>query len=70
MADSQRLRYERVQAALNRIGYGPVAIDGTANEATTNAIRRFELDNGLPISGAVSDAVIDRLLAIGALPAT
>jgi len=70
MADSQRLRYERVQAALNRIGYGPVAIDGTANEATTNAIRRFELDNGLPISGTVSDAVIDRLLAIGALPAT
>lgn len=70
VADSQRLRYERVQAALNRIGYGPVAIDGEANEETTNAIRRFELDNGLPISGTVSDAVIDRLLAIGALPAT
>lgn len=70
VADSQRLRYERVQAALNRIGYGPVAIDGKANEETTNAIRRFELDNGLPISGTVSDAVIDRLLAIGALPAT
>jgi peptidoglycan hydrolase-like protein with peptidoglycan-binding domain len=70
MADSQRLRYERVQAALNRIGYGPVAIDGKANEETTSAIRRFELDNGLPISGTVSDALIDRLLAIGALPAT
>jgi peptidoglycan hydrolase-like protein with peptidoglycan-binding domain len=70
VADSQRLRYERVQAALNRIGYGPVAVDGAANEETVNAIRRFELDNGLPISGSADDAVIDRLIAIGALPAT
>ena len=70
VADSQRLRYERVQAALNRIGYGPVAIDGKANEETTSAIRRFELDNGMPISGTVSEALIDRLLAIGALPST
>jgi peptidoglycan hydrolase-like protein with peptidoglycan-binding domain len=69
VADSRRLRYERVQAALNRIGYGPVAVDGAANEETVNAIRRFELDNGLPISGAAGEAVIDRLIAIGALPA-
>jgi peptidoglycan hydrolase-like protein with peptidoglycan-binding domain len=70
VAESKRLRYERVQAALNRIGYGPVAVDGTTNEETANAIRRFELDNGLPISGTASEAVIDRLIAIGALPET
>jgi peptidoglycan hydrolase-like protein with peptidoglycan-binding domain len=69
-AELKRLRYERVQTALNRIGYGPVAVDGTANEETANAIRRFELDNGLPISGSAGDGVIDRLIAIGALPAT
>ncbi len=70
LAASERLRYERVQAALNRIGYGPVNVNGLANEETTSAIRRFELDNGLPISGAPGDPVIDRLIAIGALPAT
>jgi peptidoglycan hydrolase-like protein with peptidoglycan-binding domain len=70
VAASERLRYERVQAALNRIGYGPVTVNGSANEETTSAIRRFELDNGLPISGAPGDAVVDRLIAIGALPAT
>lgn len=70
VADSERLRYQRVQAALNRIGYGPVVVDGTANEDTISAIRRFELDNGLPISGGAGDAVIDRLIAIGALPST
>jgi peptidoglycan hydrolase-like protein with peptidoglycan-binding domain len=69
-AELRRLRYERVQTALNRIGYGPVAVDGAANEETVNAIRRFELDNGLPISGAAGDSVVDRLIAIGALPAT
>ncbi len=69
-AELKRLRYERVQTALNRIGYGPVPVDGTANEETANAIQRFELDNGLPISGAAGDSVVDRLIAIGALPAT
>jgi len=68
-ADSRRLRYERVQSALNRIGYGPLVVDGEAGEETVNAIRRFELDNGLPISGVAGDALVDRLIAIGALPA-
>jgi peptidoglycan hydrolase-like protein with peptidoglycan-binding domain len=69
-AELKRLRYERVQTALNRIGYGPVAVDGTPNQETVNAIRRFELDNGLPISGVAGDGVVDRLIAIGALPST
>ena len=69
VADGQRLRIERVQTALNRIGYGPVVVNGIADDETINAIRRFELDNGLPVSGNADDGVVDRLIKIGALPA-
>jgi hypothetical protein len=58
-----------VQKALNLIGYGPVPEDGVAGEATTGAIRRFELDHGMPITGAAGDALVDRLVAIGAMEA-
>ena len=58
-----------VQRALNLIGYGPVPEDGVAGETTIAAIRRFELDHGLPITGAAGDTVIDRLVAIGAMDA-
>jgi peptidoglycan hydrolase-like protein with peptidoglycan-binding domain len=58
-----------VQKALNLIGYGPVPEDGIAGEATTGAIQRFELDHGMPITGAAGDALINRLVAIGALEA-
>ena len=59
--------YRTVQMALNRIGYGPVPVDGTANKATIDAIRGFELDNGLPVSGEPSPALTSRLTAIGAI---
>jgi peptidoglycan hydrolase-like protein with peptidoglycan-binding domain len=49
-----------VQKALNVIGYGPVPEDGIANEDTIAAIRRFELDNGLPVTGAAGDTLIQR----------
>lgn len=67
---ARRNRYLTVQRALNRIGYGPLAEDGRASEKTENAIRRFELDNGLPITGAPEDAVIERLVGIGAIEQT
>lgn len=63
----QRENVRIVQLALNRIGYGPLATEGSDDGATRDAIRRFELDNGLPITGAASDAVIARLIAIGAI---
>ena len=59
-----------IQGALNRIGYGPVPIDGTAGDETVDAIRRFELDNGLPVSGEASEELLARLIAIGAIKAT
>jgi peptidoglycan hydrolase-like protein with peptidoglycan-binding domain len=59
-----------VQGALNRIGYGPVPVDGATSAETTDAIRRFELDNGLPVTGEPSDRLIGRLISIGAVKAT
>jgi len=56
-----------VQMALNRIGYGPLSVDGTATADTVDAIRRFELDHGMPVTGTASDALITRLIAIGAV---
>jgi peptidoglycan hydrolase-like protein with peptidoglycan-binding domain len=64
-----RARIKRVQAALNEIGYGPVELDGRGGGKTANAIRRFELDNGLPMTGAAGDAVIAKLVLIGAMSA-
>lgn len=59
--------YKVVQAALNRIGYGPLPVDGSDVAETQDAIRRFELDNGMPITGQANDALIARLVAIGAI---
>jgi peptidoglycan hydrolase-like protein with peptidoglycan-binding domain len=61
--------YRRVQVALNQAGYGPIPVDGRQGKDTADAIRRFELDYGLPITGQPDDAVIKRLAAIGALAA-
>ena len=56
-----------IQTALNRIGYGPLPVDGIGGTDTTDAIRRFELDHGLPVTGQPGDALIARLIAIGAI---
>ncbi len=66
----QHQRYASVQNALNQMGYGPVPTDGTLNEETVNAIRRFELDNGLPITGKIGNRLTDRLVSIGAMKGT
>ncbi len=67
LAMGQQLR--KVQEALNQIGYGPLAVDGRASQSTSDAIRRFQLDNGLPVSGELNGAVITRLVSIGAMKA-
>ena len=59
----------KVQEALNQIGYGPLAVDGQASQSTSDAIRRFQLDNGLPVTGETNDKVIARLVSIGAMQA-
>ena len=64
---AERARIKRVQEALNEIGYGPIETDGRGGGKTANAIRRFELDNGLPMTGAAGDAVGAKLVLIGAM---
>lgn len=68
-AQSQQ-NYRIVQAALNRIGYGPIAVDGQASPETADAIRRFELEYGLPIEGQATDELIKHMIAIGAIKPT
>jgi peptidoglycan hydrolase-like protein with peptidoglycan-binding domain len=59
--------YRIVQSALNRMGYASLSVDGNPSTATADAIRRFELDNGLPITGEASDDLIAHMIAIGAI---
>jgi peptidoglycan hydrolase-like protein with peptidoglycan-binding domain len=56
-----------VQTALNQSGYGPVMANGSVDAATTAAIRRFQLDNGLSVTGTLDAGLIARMTAIGAL---
>lgn len=53
----ERARIARLQAALSEMGYGPLDVDGFAGEQTANAIRRFELDRGLAITGVLGPVV-------------
>lgn len=54
-------RLGRIQKLLSDLGYGPLSADGVMGQNTSAAIRRFQLDRGLPITGELSDAVLDRL---------
>ena len=48
------------QAELKRLGYS-VSVDGVYGNGTRNAILAFEADNGRPLSGNVSPALINAL---------
>jgi len=40
-----------IQAALNQLGYGPLAVDGILGPLTENAIMAFQADYGLLVDG-------------------
>jgi hypothetical protein len=50
-----------VQSALAREGYYDGVIDGRLGPATQKALRRFQRDHGLPVTGGVSRGVIEAL---------
>jgi Putative peptidoglycan binding domain len=50
-----------VQSALAREGYYDGAIDGRLGPATQKALRRYQRDHGLPVTGGVTRAVIEAL---------
>ncbi|MQX38284.1 peptidoglycan-binding domain-containing protein [Roseospira navarrensis] len=53
----------RVQAALNARGYQAGPPDGVMGPSTRAAIRTYQADAGLPITGTVTPALVDRLNA-------
>ncbi len=55
ISESQRL--------LARLGYTPGKPDGQVGEGTREAIRRFETDNGLPVSGDATVTLLRQLRA-------
>ena len=49
------------QSMLFALGYDPVPIDGKAGILTTQAIQRYQRDQGLPPDGAVTRALVESL---------
>jgi peptidoglycan hydrolase-like protein with peptidoglycan-binding domain len=56
-----------VQKALSRAAYGPLPVDGLLGPRTRDAIKQFEADHGLPVSGEISEQLMTELHAVGAL---
>ncbi len=55
-----------VEGRLNALGLRPGRVDGTFDDDTRRAIRRYQQAQGLPVTGYLNERVISRLLA-GAL---
>ncbi len=53
-----------VENRLAAAGQDPGAIDGRFDKTTRRAIRRFQRDQGLPVTGFVTQATMVRLLAV------
>ncbi len=61
-AGNTSIAVHKVQSALAKLGYSPGDIDGRLGEQTKVAIRTFEADRGWPITGEVSDVLVQELL--------
>ncbi|MEM5582282.1 peptidoglycan-binding domain-containing protein [Roseibium sp. AS2] len=60
-------RLMKIQQALSELGYGPLTADGLMGANTTAAIKRFEFDRGLPLTGDPGAKVIERLEMVSGL---
>ncbi|HVF70282.1 MAG TPA: peptidoglycan-binding domain-containing protein [Chthoniobacterales bacterium] len=54
-------RVSEIQSALAREGYYDGPIDGDLGPATRNALRRYQRDRGLPVTGTIDRAVMQAL---------
>ena len=52
-----------VETGLRQAGYDPGAIDGNFDEGTRRAIRRYQRDRGLPVTGYMNQAIVVRMVA-------
>ena len=54
-----------VQYALTNLGYNPGPVDGVAGRGTAAAVRAYEADNGLLVTGSVTTQLLQHLRANG-----
>ena len=62
-ADDTGARIANLQRALRRLGYDPGPADGILGTRTKAAIRAFQADAGLPVTGQVSERLESAVLA-------
>jgi peptidoglycan hydrolase-like protein with peptidoglycan-binding domain len=55
-------RTRQIQLALKRRGYDPGPIDGIMGRRTASALRAFQADHGLAVTGMVSRTVYELLV--------
>jgi hypothetical protein len=61
-------RIVAVQKALSDYGYGQIKPTGMLDDATSEAIGKFERDHKLPVSGRVSERLVSELTAMTGRP--
>jgi len=54
-------RLQRVQRALNIAGYGMLRTDGRYDDKTAEAIRKFQAEHGMPVTGQLSERLLTAL---------
>ena len=53
-----------VQRVLSNYGYGQIKLTGMLDDATSGAIEKFEREHKLPVSGRVSDRLVNELVTM------
>lgn len=66
LAQGGDARLQKIQRALIAAGYGPLKADGRWEEKSIAAVRRWEADHNLTITGKPSDQLVYGLMADGA----
>jgi hypothetical protein len=61
-------RIVAVQRVLSSYGYGQIKPSGMLDDATSQAIEKFEREHKLPVSGRVSDRLVSELAAMTGHP--
>lgn len=60
-------RIVRIEEALDLLGYGPVTVDGRIDPNTRAAVRRFQENRRIPVTGEIDQAFLNELVKIGGL---
>jgi hypothetical protein len=61
-------RIVAVQRALSNYGYGQIKLTGLLDDATSQAIEKFERERKMPVTGRMSDRLVNELTAMAGHP--